>query len=157
MTDNEFEFSATRKTLPIALLRLREMLMERFRPMLHEHGVTEQQWRILRVLNESGELDAGQLAEAACILSPSLSRILKALEARAYISLKKDPADGRRSLVSLTANSRNLIREIAPESAAIYAEIEARVGRDRIEILLGEIDLAISALEHDHEEAARKA
>ena len=55
MTDptDGFQFSRTQRSLPMALLRARELLMERFRPMLSAHGVTEQQWRVLRVLHES--------------------------------------------------------------------------------------------------------
>lgn len=50
-TDRDgFELSATRRTLPMALLRLRERVMAEFRPIMSEHGVTEQQWRVLRVL-----------------------------------------------------------------------------------------------------------
>ena len=43
---SEFGLSKTRRTLPIALLRAREHLMERFRPMLLSYSVTEQQWRV---------------------------------------------------------------------------------------------------------------
>lgn len=38
------------RNLPQLLLQSREALMQRFRPMLNELGVTEQQWRILRAL-----------------------------------------------------------------------------------------------------------
>ena len=93
-------FSPTSRTLPIALLRAREAVMEHFRPMLQKHGITEQQWRVLRVIREAGETDASELARNACILAPSLSRILKTLEAADLITLRKDPADGRRALMT---------------------------------------------------------
>jgi hypothetical protein len=41
------EFS---RSLPMALLRAREAVMRQFRPSLRQHGLTEQQWRILRAL-----------------------------------------------------------------------------------------------------------
>ncbi|WP_375261176.1 homoprotocatechuate degradation operon regulator HpaR [Palleronia sp.] len=130
----------------MALLRAREVLMERFRPMLHAHDVTEQQWRVLRVLDEAEAMDASELAKGASILAPSLSRILKALEARGLIAVRRDPNDGRRTLINLTRDGQAFIRKIAPESAAIYAEIEASVGRDRIERLLDETDALIVML-----------
>lgn len=142
-----FEFSKTRRTLPMALLRAREGVMERFRPMLQAHGVTEQQWRVLRVLHEVEKIDATDLAEGASVLSPSLSRIIKTLEARRLIDVRKSPDDGRRAMISLSATGRAFIEDIAPESAAIYAEIEARIGKDRIESLLNELDILIAALE----------
>lgn len=138
--------SETRRTLPMALLRAREVLMERFRPMLHAHDVTEQQWRVLRFLDEADTMDASELAKGASILAPSLSRILKALEARGLIAVCKDPTDGRRTLINLTADGEAFIRKVAPESAAIYAEIEARVGRDRINALLDDVDSFIVRL-----------
>lgn len=145
--DDGFEFSGTRRSLPMALLRARELLMERFRPMLHAHDVTEQQWRVLRVLYESESLDASELAARACILAPSLSRISRALESRRLIAVSRDPSDGRRSRIGLTDEGTAFIREIAPESAEIYARIEESVGRERIETLLEEIDVLIGRLD----------
>src|ERR1043166_1624554 len=38
------------RSLPMSLLRAREAVMRQFRPSLRSHGLTEQQWRILRAL-----------------------------------------------------------------------------------------------------------
>lgn len=130
----------THRTLPIALLRAREAVMERFRPMLHRIDVTEQQWRVLRVLDEADSMDASDLAKGAAILAPSLSRILKALEARGFIAVRKDPDDGRRARISLSDAGASFLADAAAESAATYAEIETLVGRDKVEALLDEID-----------------
>ena len=75
----------TRRALPIALLRAREAVMARFRPILQARDVTEQQWRVIRVLGEESPLDASEVADRACVLAPSLTRIIKALEERALI------------------------------------------------------------------------
>ena len=76
-------FSAS---LPMALLRSREAVMRLFRPGLRKHGVTEQQWRILRALAHSGPMEVTALAEATFLLAPSLSRILPDLEKRGLIA-----------------------------------------------------------------------
>ena len=144
-----FELAETRRTLPIALLRAREAVMERFRPILSAHDVSEQQWRVLRVLQETGTTDAARLAELACVLPPSLTRMLKALEARGLISAVRHPDDGRRAQIDLTGPGRAFIHEIAPESAAVYADIESRVGRRRIEHLLDELEWLLGALDPD--------
>ena len=144
-----FELSSTNRTLPIALLRAREAVMDRFRPMLQKHSVTEQQWRVLRVLQEAGEIDASELANRACILAPSLTRIMKTLEAQGFIEANKDPNDGRRMRIRLTTLGDQFIRGIAPESAAIYAEIEAKIGREHIASLLDDIDALLRALAED--------
>lgn len=141
-----FELSSTHRTLPISLLRAREAVMERFRPLLSAHGVTEQQWRVLRVLQEVEQLDASDLALATSVLAPSLSRIIRTLETRGFIEVKKDPDDGRRAQIRLTRPGDAFIRRIAPESAAIYAEIELRLGKDRISALLDDLDALLVAL-----------
>jgi homoprotocatechuate degradation regulator HpaR len=129
----------TARTLPIALLRAREAVMEQFRPMLAAHDITEQQWRVLRVLQETGPSDASQLARRACILAASLTRMLKALEARGLITTGRDPDDRRRWTIDLTAAGRDFIAGISPESRAIYDRIEAHFGADRLDALLDEL------------------
>lgn len=140
-----FGLATTGRSLPLALLSLRELLMERFRPLLAAHDVTEQQWRVLRVLNEAPDIDATELAAQASILAPSLSRILKALEARGFIEIGKDPDDRRRAIINLSRDGAAFIRAVAPQSAAIYAEITELIGTDRIDRFLDEV-AAIQAL-----------
>jgi homoprotocatechuate degradation regulator HpaR len=126
----------TRRSLPIALLRARESIMAKFRPMLARHDINEQQWRVVRVLGEHGELDATQLAERALVLGPSLTRMIKTLEKRKLIATRNDKADGRRTIISVTAKAKALITEVTPESAAIYNEIEKKFGFEQMEQLL---------------------
>ncbi len=131
----------TRNSLPIALLRAREAVMAGFRPVLARHDVTEQQWRVLRILSEMGQaLDASNLASRASILPPSLTRILKVLAERKMISVIRDRGDGRRVLVTILEGGENLIREVAPESREIYTELESRYGREKVELLLGMLE-----------------
>lgn len=148
-TRDGFEFAETRRSLPMALLMAREAVMERFRPVLNAHDVTEQQWRVMRVLQENQNADASALAEAACILPPSLTRILRTLEARGFIDLRRHPEDLRRSRINLTDAGQRFIARVSPESAAIYSRIEHRLGRDRIQHLLDEIDYLRQSLADD--------
>lgn len=138
--------ATTRNTLPIALLRAREALMERLRPVFHAHDITEQQWRVIRVLREEGASDASTLADHACILAPSLTRILKTLEARGLVSMDKDDSDGRRRVVSLTAGGHALIAQISPEVRAVNSEIEAALGAETLAKLLEDLDRLLTRL-----------
>lgn len=126
----------TRRSLTIALLRSREKLMSRFRPMLASHDITEQQWRVLRAINEEQEIDATDVAQRSCIMAPSLTRILRHLEERGLIARRRDENDGRRTMLSITAKGVLLIAEVAPESRRIYADIRTLFGEDRFELLL---------------------
>ncbi len=131
---------STRRSLPIALLRTREIVMQQFRPHLVELGITEQQWRVLRVLGEDGPSEAGQVAERSCILPPSLSRIIKALELQKLLKSASDKADGRRTIVMLTEKGKRLLAEAATGSSKIYQSIEKRIGKAKLEMLLDLLD-----------------
>ena len=110
--------------------------MSHFRPILAAHDVTEQQWRVIRVLSESGMLDATEVAEKAFILAPSLTRMIRSLEDRGFITKHKDEADGRRVLLQITPAGRAVIDEVMPDSRRVYDDIDARFGADRVEQLL---------------------
>jgi len=130
----------TRKSLPIALLRAREAVMSHFRPMLAEHDITEQQWRVIRILAERGMIDASEMADRAFILAPSLTRIIRSLEERGIITKAKDENDGRRVLLEITPAGLAIIEEVAPESRLIYETLEKRFGARRIDELLDMLD-----------------
>ena len=117
------EFS---RSLPMSLLRAREAVMRHFRPSLRHHGLTEQQWRILRALASIDAIEVTELARVAFLLGPSLSRILRDLEARHLIERRVAKADLRRGVVSISASGLKLIEAVAPSSEAIYAAMTRR-------------------------------
>jgi homoprotocatechuate degradation regulator HpaR len=134
------EFS---QSLPMSLLRAREAVMRQFRPSLRQHGLTEQQWRILRALTAVGTIEVTELARVAFLLGPSLSRILRDLEARHLIERKAAKVDLRRAMVSISAKGLKLIEAVAPTSEMIYAEITKRYGARK----LAELQDMLKALE----------
>src|SRR5262245_15089644 len=115
LADRDLPMRAFSKSLPMELLRAREAVMRRFRPELRNHGVTEQQWRILRALAHAGPLEVSELAEATCLLAPSLSRILPDMEARQLIGRRQADGDARRSVISLERKGLRVIAMHAPD------------------------------------------
>jgi len=141
------EFS---RSLPMSLLRAREAVMRQFRPSLRNHGLTEQQWRILRALTAVDTIEVTELARVAFLLGPSLSRILRDLEARQLIERRTAKADLRRAVVSISAKGLKLIEAVAPTSEAIYAEITNRFGARKLaelQDMLGVLERSLSAME----------
>lgn len=129
------------ESLPMGLLRARESVMRLFRPLLAEHGLTEQQWRVLRALAATAEpLEAGVLAEHTSLLAPSLSRILANLERRHLIDRDTVAHDQRRSITSLSPKGRRLVQRVAPHSEATYNRLEQRFGAARLRELLAELE-----------------
>lgn len=134
--DNQSHTTSTSRALPIALLRARETVMAPIRDMLQGIQLTEQKWRILRVLDEMGEVEQSAIAKEACLLLPSLTRILRAMEADGQISRRQDSQDKRRSMVTITDDGRRILEENLATSLAIYSNIESQMGRDKLEQLL---------------------
>jgi homoprotocatechuate degradation regulator HpaR len=138
------EFS---RSLPMSLLRAREAVMRQFRPSLREHGLTEQQWRILRALAAIDAVEVTELAHTAFLLGPSLSRILRDLEARHLIERKTAKQDQRRSVVSISEKGVKLMAAVAPTSEAIYADITSRYGARKLaelQDMLGELEACLA-------------
>jgi len=134
-------------SLPMELLKAREAAMARFRPMLRDHGLTEQQWRVIRALAHYEEIDASELARRSLLLAPSLTRILQYLEGEKLVRRLADRQDQRRLVLALTPKGRKLFSEVAPDSAALYEDIEAKFGSDRLALLydlLGEFHHALN-------------
>jgi homoprotocatechuate degradation regulator HpaR len=128
------EFS---QSLPVMLMRAREAVMGRIRPILRGHEVTEQQWRVLRTLACAGELEVTQLAERVFMRPPSLSRILRDLADRRLLLRRTSKTDLRRNLVSIAPAGLALIDETGPEVARATAEIQALYGPAKVEQLRG--------------------
>lgn len=122
-------------SLPMELLKARESAMARFRPMLRDHGLTEQQWRVVRTLAAYGNIDATELARRSFLLAPSLTRILQHLEGEKIVRRAADANDQRRAVFTLTAGGQKLFSKVGPDSEALYAEIERAFGRDKLELL----------------------
>jgi homoprotocatechuate degradation regulator HpaR len=116
------------RNLPLLLLQAREQVIARFRPMLNEHGITEQQWRIVRALLDTGPLEPREIGELCRISSPSLAGVLSRMEEIGYIKRKRFAHDQRRVRVSLTSRSRALAARMAPHIETTYRDIENVIG-----------------------------
>lgn len=134
---------STRRSLPIALIRAREGVMAPIREMLSETSITEQQWRVLRVLDEYGTLDTKTLADRASLLFPSLTRIVTTMCDKGLITQTRDEVDRRRQLIDITIAGQTLINQFTDQSLHIISEFKRVLGEDdyeRLLDLLGRLD-----------------
>ncbi len=130
----------TRRSLPIALLRARETVMGPIREMLSQSDINEQKWRVLRVLDERGPCELTQVAKDACLLLPSLTRIIRAMEEEGLATRATDPEDRRKTIATITDAGRTLIVAHLAESNAIFARLERDFGHEKLEQLLDLLD-----------------
>ncbi len=134
------------RNLPLLLLQAREGVISHFRPILNAHGITEQQWRIVRALLEHGALEPRQIGSVCRISSPSLAGVLARMDDLGLVRRERLAEDQRRVRVSLTARSRSLAATMAPQIEAVYAAIEAHIGADFIERFYATLDELIEML-----------
>jgi homoprotocatechuate degradation regulator HpaR len=135
-------------SLPAILMRAREAVMARVRPVLRAYDVTEPQWRVLRTLSAVEEVEVTQLAEMVFLLPSSLSRILRDLGERGLIYRRTSDEDLRRGLVSISDKGMSLIDAASPHTARVNAEIERLFGAERMEALRGmlaQLEVALGA------------
>lgn len=134
------------QSLPLALLRAREAVMARLRPVLREYDVTEQQWRVLRTLAEIDSIEVTTLADRVFLLPSSLSRILRDLGQRGLIHRRASVDDMRRGLVSITDEGLALINALSPQAVAANRALEAAIGEEAVEELKSRLAAMVSRL-----------
>ncbi len=108
--------------------------------MLQAHGVTEQQWRILRALLEDASLEPRQLCEKCLISSPSIAGVLMRMEEAGLIAKERMDHDHRRVNVTLTVRAKKLCKKLAPVIDAKYEEIEALIGVKQLQSFYDALD-----------------
>ena len=115
--------------LPQRLLKARDALMAHFRPILHHFGLTEQQWRILRVLDERDLLEPREIGDLCQISSPSMAGVLARMEDAGLIGRSRMAGDQRRVSVRLAPQGRVLLGQIGPLIDLQYEYIEQSCGQ----------------------------
>lgn len=112
------------RNLPHLLLQARETLLAGFRPILRQFGITEQQWRVMRTLNEREPMEPNQLADACLILSPSLTRMLCGMEDAGLVERTRSATDQLAALVD--ARYQELAQRLGPERLTeVYRALDA--------------------------------
>ena len=106
------------------------------RGMLSETGITEQQWRVLRVLAEFGRMDTRTLADRSSLLFPSLTRIAATLREKGFVTQTRDDKDRRRQFVEITSDGQKIIDDYSPQAAQIVVGFKETLGEEKYETLL---------------------
>src|SRR3954470_20881101 len=128
------------RNLARLLLQAREAGMAQTRPSLREHGLSDQQWRVLRVLGEHGTMETGKVAREAYLLGPSLTGVLARMERDGLVKRERDPDDQRRTVVQATAKGRKLVEKLSHVVEAHYGWMEKSLGKQKLTELYGLLD-----------------
>jgi homoprotocatechuate degradation regulator HpaR len=115
------------RSLPIMLYRTLDAVMPRFRKIFNEFGLTEQQWRVLRVLWEYDEIALIELSSLTLIPAPSLVGVVDRLQSMNLVTRRRSASDRRRVYVLATDKGKDLEASIMPAVGAAYAELKQSV------------------------------
>lgn len=87
-----------------------------------EFGLSVWQWRVMAVLGENAGITATEIGQVTAMDKVAVSRAVSGLIDSGHVSRKSSPADGRRSILSLTARGKDVYGKIVP--IALNAEQE---------------------------------
>jgi homoprotocatechuate degradation regulator HpaR len=140
LDDEILNLKFVRGSLAIACTRGREAVVSRFRPMLHRAQLSEQQWRVLRVLDDLGPQSAAEICLQCCIHKVSMSRILRTLETRGLIERTPSLTDARAVVVRLSDEGRSFLDPLLEEARTVHRGIARDFGKERYFELLRLLD-----------------
>lgn len=132
-------------SLPMMLYRAIDVVMPRFRRIFKEFGLTEQQWRVLRVLWEIEEISHSELAELTLISPPSLVGVLDRLLAMSLVERRRSARDRRVVFVVSTAAGRELRDQLMPAVQQSYFELRDSIGDAAWQGLLDGLDEVVTS------------
>jgi homoprotocatechuate degradation regulator HpaR len=134
--------------LPRLLLEAREAVMAHTRPSLRRHGLSDQQWRVLRVLgehaDESAGVETGRVAREAYLLGPSLTGVLARMERDGLIERERCAQDARRTVVKATPSGLAKVQALSETIEAHYAWMEQELGKTKLRALYELLDGVIA-------------
>ena len=126
----------SRSSLTLSLLQARETAMRFFRPSLNAHGLTEQQWRVVRILHEQGPTEILKLAELACILAPSMTGVVSRMQKAGLVKKHKVAHDQRIVLAGLAKAGIACFESMSKRMGESYLHLEVSLGEEKLNHLM---------------------
>jgi len=127
----EFEHS-----LPMMLYRAIDTILPRFRRIFSEFGLTETQWRVLRVLWDRQSATLKELAAATLIPAPSLVGVVDRLAQQSLVERVRDENDRRQVFILATTKGRKLEAQVSPSVEDTYREMQQSLNLDTWQALM---------------------
>jgi len=135
------------RSLPIMLYRTLDAVLPRFRQIFNEFGLTEQQWRVLRVLWEQESIAFSELSELTLIPAPSLVGVVDRLTNNGLVARRRSTTDRRSVFVYATKKGQKLEAQVRPRVDRAYAELRASIDQDSWETLINGLE-QVSSIKH---------
>ncbi len=98
----------------VALLRTTDLMRRLTLSVVEPHGVTLQQFNVLRILRGGGDegLPTLEVADRMIEQTPGVTRLLDRLEAKGWVRRERCPKDRRQHLCWITTQGLDLLAEL---------------------------------------------
>lgn len=111
------------------------------------HGLTQAEFRCLRLFGTDENLNNKQIAERMKLSPSRLTRIIDGLVKKEYINREIDSNDRRNMRVTLSRKGKQLVRQLNKAYIDIHNEILEDIDESQHEPLITAMDHLLSALE----------
>ncbi len=122
--------------LPYRLNRIAAAVSQDFRSVYGpHHDLTIPEWRVLATLGQSEKISAKEIGRHSSMHKTKVSRAVRALEERRWLTRRESEEDRREEILSLTAQGRKVYNDIVPKALAFEKQILDRLGPDAAHLL----------------------
>lgn len=130
--------------LPYRLNRIAAAISQDFRTVYGpHHDLTIPEWRVLATLGQFEAMSAKAIGRHSAMHKTKVSRAVRALEERRWLTRRESDEDRREEILTLTAPGRKAYRDIVPQALAFERRILEELGPDAKPLLA-----ALEQLEH---------
>ncbi len=130
-------FASQAQEATVSLLVAAAHVLQRMSALLRTHGVTHDQYNVLRILRGAGQ-DGHTVQEVGRRMvsrAPDVTRLLDRLERRGLVERSWAPDNRRYTLVRITEAGRALLAAADPELHALQQELMQQIRPDDLEVL----------------------
>ncbi|SRR5581483_4287028 len=131
-------FASKGEEAGVALLRTADLVRRSMAAILGAHGITEQQYNILRILRGAGEegLPTLDIADRMIEETPGITRLLDRMEAKKLVTRERCKVDRRRVWCRITRSGLDLVNSLdRPMLEGIDATMSGLRKRELAELL----------------------
>ena len=131
-------FPSTAQECLVALLRTTDLLRRHAAAIVEAHGITTQQFNVLRILRGGGDegLPTLEVAERMVEQTPGATRLLDRLEAKGLVRRQRCTKDRRQHLCWITQQGLDLLETLdAPMVKAAQESLKGLTAKEQTELL----------------------
>ena len=140
----ERELLALEGFLPYRLARAAEQVSRQFALLYRErHGMTRPEWRTLATIGQFNRITATAIGQHSSMHKTKVSRAIRALEERGWITRQADETDRRIEHIALTREGRHHYTELVQLARSYEARLKALLGA----AATAELEAGIAAIE----------